>query len=193
MNLKEPRLHLFGLVVGRQGFGGWEPHVELCQPVLKSVDLSESQARRESFQEQAQSLLTQPVSARGGINPGLFGGRSGAFPNSYRHDGEDRFGWRVAEEDVDKGDHLQSLPQTHAVCQDTAKATTGLKPLQGLNQVIVQEPDPSNLTRSTQRSAGRRGPGPELPELWGQSGLGHSGYRPRQLARTATGTSPNPD
>lgn len=69
------------------------------------------------------------------------------FPNSYRHNGEDSFGWRVAEEDVDEGDHLQSFPQTHAVGQDTAKATAGLKPLQGLNQVIVQEPDPADLTR----------------------------------------------
>lgn len=73
------------------------------------------------------------------------------FPNSYRHNGKDSFGWRVAEEDVDEGDHLQSFPQTHAVGQDTAKATTGLKPLQGLNQVIIQEPDPADLTRDTQR------------------------------------------
>lgn len=57
----------------------------------------------------------------------------------------------MAEEDVDEGDHLQSFPQTHAVGQDTAKATTGLKPLQGLNQVIIQEPDPADLTRDTQR------------------------------------------
>lgn len=73
------------------------------------------------------------------------------FSNSYRHNGKDSFGWRVAEEDVDEGDHLQSFPQTHAVGQDTAKATTGLKPLQGLNQVIIQEPDPADLTRDTQR------------------------------------------
>lgn len=57
----------------------------------------------------------------------------------------------MAEEDVNKGDHLQSFPQTHAVGQDTAEATTGLKPLQGLNQVIIQEPDPADLTRDTQR------------------------------------------
>lgn len=76
---------------------------------------------------------------------------SGAFPNSYRHNGKDSFGWSVAEEDVDEGDNLQSFPQTHAVGQDTAKATTGLKPLQGLNQVIIQEPDPTNLTRNTHR------------------------------------------
>ena len=70
---------------------------------------------------------------------------SGAFPNTYRHNGKDGFGWRVAEEDIDEGDHLQSFPQSHAVGQDTAKATTGLKSLQGLNQVIIQEPDPTNL------------------------------------------------
>lgn len=57
----------------------------------------------------------------------------------------------MAEEDVDEGDHLQSFPETHAVRQDTAKAATGLKPFQGLNQVIIQEPDPANLTRNTQR------------------------------------------
>lgn len=162
VNLKEPRLDLFGLVVGWQGFGGWEPHVELCQPVLKSIDLSESQAQRESFKEQAQRAeLIQLVSAQEGINPGLFGGLSRAFRNSYRHNGKDRFGWRVAEEDVDEGDHLQSFSQTHAVGQDTAKTTTGLKPLQGLNQVIIQEPDPSNLTRNThkgQRASKDQGP-----------------------------------
>lgn len=76
---------------------------------------------------------------------------SGAFPNSYRHNGKDSFGWCVAEEDIDEGDHLQSFPQTHAVGQDTAKATTGLKPLQGLNQVIIQKPDPTNLTRDKHR------------------------------------------
>lgn len=60
-----------------------------------------------------------------------------AFPNSYRHNGKDCFGWRVTEEDVNEGDHLQGFPQAHAVGQDTAKATTGLKPLQGFNQVII--------------------------------------------------------
>lgn len=71
--------------------------------------------------------------------------------NSYRHNGKDSFGWRVAEEDVDEGDHLQSFPQTHAMGQDTAKATTGLKPLQGFNQIIIQEPDPTNLIKGKQR------------------------------------------
>lgn len=52
----------------------------------------------------------------------------------------------MAEENVNEGDHLQSFPQAHAVGQDTAKATTGLKSLQGLNQVIVEESDPTNLT-----------------------------------------------
>lgn len=47
----------------------------------------------------------------------------------------------------DEGDHLQSFPQTHAVGQDTAKATTGLKSLQGLNQVIVEESDPHQSDR----------------------------------------------
>lgn len=73
------------------------------------------------------------------------------LPHSYRHNSKDGFGWRVAEEDVHEGDHLQSFPETHAVRQDTAEAATGLKPLQGLNQIIIQEPDPANLTRNTQR------------------------------------------
>lgn len=67
----------------------------------------------------------------------------------------------MAEENIDEGDHLQSFPETHAVGQDTAKATTGLKPLQGLHQVIIQEPDPTNLTRSKRRQTSEG-----LAEIW---------------------------
>lgn len=53
----------------------------------------------------------------------------------------------VSEQDVYKGDDLQGLTQTHAVGQDTAQATAALIALQRLNQVIIQETDPTDLTR----------------------------------------------
>ena len=42
VNFKEPRLDFFRLIVSWKGFRSWEPHVELCQPVLQSINLSES-------------------------------------------------------------------------------------------------------------------------------------------------------
>lgn len=55
VNFKEPRLDFFRLVVSWKGFRSWEPHVELCQPILKSINLSESQVQKESLRGQAQS------------------------------------------------------------------------------------------------------------------------------------------
>lgn len=55
VNFKEARLHLLRLAVGWQGFGSWEPHVELRQPVLESINLSESQAQKKCFEEPAPS------------------------------------------------------------------------------------------------------------------------------------------
>lgn len=161
VNFKEARLDLLRLAVGWQGFGSWEPHVELCQPVLKSINLSESQARKSALRSQLRAELLQLFRARKG-SPSSSEGARWCLLNSYRHNGKDSFGWRVAEEDVDEGDHLQSFPQTHAVGQDTAKATTGLKPLQGLNQVIIQEPDPANLARNTHKCQ----EGWQRPGLW---------------------------
>lgn len=54
VNFKEARLDFFGLAVGGQGFRSGEPHVELCQPILKSINLSESQGQKESFKDPAQ-------------------------------------------------------------------------------------------------------------------------------------------
>jgi hypothetical protein len=47
VNFKEPRLDFFRLVISWKGFRSWKPHVELCQPVLKSINLSESQVQKE--------------------------------------------------------------------------------------------------------------------------------------------------
>lgn len=55
VNFKEARLDLLRLAVHWQGFRSWEPHVELRQPVLKSINLLESQAQKESFEEPAPS------------------------------------------------------------------------------------------------------------------------------------------
>lgn len=54
VDFKEARLDFFRLVVSWKGFRGWKPHVELCQPILKSVNLSGSQVQKESFKEPAQ-------------------------------------------------------------------------------------------------------------------------------------------
>lgn len=54
VNFKEARLDFFRLVVGGQGFRGGEPHVELCQPILKSINLSESQVQKDSFKDPAE-------------------------------------------------------------------------------------------------------------------------------------------
>ena len=52
----------------------------------------------------------------------------------------------VAEEDVNKRDNLQGFPQSHGVGQNAAEPRTGLKPRQTLDDVVVQEPDPSDLS-----------------------------------------------
>lgn len=62
----------------------------------------------------------------------------------------------VSEQDVYKGDDLQGLTQTHAVGQDTAKPTAALIALQRLHQVIIEEPDPTNLGREGGRERGRK-------------------------------------
>lgn len=51
VNFKEPRLDFFRLVVSWKGFRSWKPHVELCQPILKSINLSESQVQKEGFKK----------------------------------------------------------------------------------------------------------------------------------------------
>ena len=113
---------------------------------------TKQQTNKRAKRNKLKAGLIELFSTQQGINSDLlWGWLNNAFPNSYRHNGKDSFGWRVAEEDVNEGDHLQSFPQTHAVGQNTAKTTTGLKPLKRFNQVIIQEPDPTNLTKDKHR------------------------------------------
>lgn len=42
MNFEEPRLDFFWLAVSWEGFRSWEPHVELCQPILESINLRQA-------------------------------------------------------------------------------------------------------------------------------------------------------
>lgn len=53
----------------------------------------------------------------------------------------------ISQEDVDEGNDLQRLAQSHAVCQDASKATTGLISFQRLNEIIIEEPDSPNLRK----------------------------------------------
>lgn len=54
-------------------------------------------------------------------------------------------GLSVLQKDVNEGNDLQCLAQPHTVSKDATKATAGLIPLQGLNEVIVEKPDSPNL------------------------------------------------
>ena len=67
------------------------------------------------------------------------------YTATYRNDGEHGVGLRVFKQDIYKRDDLQGLAQAHAVGKDTAEATAALRPLQRLHQVIIQEPDPTDL------------------------------------------------
>jgi len=51
----------------------------------------------------------------------------------------------AAEEHVNECDHLQCLAETHAVSQDTAKTTACPTALQGLHNVVIQEPNTTDL------------------------------------------------
>ena len=56
-------------------------------------------------------------------------------------------GRSVTEEDVDKRDDLQGLPQPHGMSQDTAEPRAGMESGQTLYEVVVQEPDTTHLQR----------------------------------------------
>jgi hypothetical protein len=43
--------------------------------------------------------------------------------------------------------YLKSFAQPHGVSQNAAKASARFVPLQGLDNVVVQEPDATNLVR----------------------------------------------
>lgn len=66
VNFKEARLDLLRLAVGRQGFGSREPHFELRQPVLESVNLPESQAGKSAVRSQLRAELLSLFGARAG-------------------------------------------------------------------------------------------------------------------------------
>lgn len=67
--------------------------------------------------------------------------------DAYRYDGEHGVSLGVSEQGVDEGDDLQCFAQAHAVSKDTAKSAAAAEPLQRLNQIVVQETDPTNLMR----------------------------------------------
>lgn len=60
-------------------------------------------------------------------------------------DAEHLLGSRVAQQHVHEGHHLQRLAQAHAVRQDAAKATRGVKATHALHHVVKQEADAANL------------------------------------------------
>ena len=64
-----------------------------------------------------------------------------------RHDAQHLPAARVRQEDVDEGDHLEGLAETHAVRQDAAEALTSSEPFLRLDDVVVEEPDASDLVR----------------------------------------------
>ena len=61
------------------------------------------------------------------------------------YDDERRLGAGVTKEDIDEGDDLDRLAEPHAVRQDAAQSRARAEPLQGLDDVVVQEPDTSDL------------------------------------------------
>lgn len=65
-----------------------------------------------------------------------------------RHNAQDCLGRRIPKENIHKADHLDGLSQAHAVGKDAAKAHTVLVPRNGLHQVVIQEPNTTNLQKS---------------------------------------------
>lgn len=52
----------------------------------------------------------------------------------------------VSEQDVDEGDDLQCLAEAHTVSQNTAEPAAVAEALHRLDQVVIQETDPADLT-----------------------------------------------
>ena len=91
-----------------------------------------------STQTECQTLINVALSLHN-LDP--YNGVLELFEGLFTH----CFGLRVPEEDIDEGDHLQSLAEAHAVCQDATKATGDPEARQRLDEVIVQETDTANL------------------------------------------------
>ena len=68
-----------------------------------------------------------------------------------RHDAEHLPAARARKEDVDEGDDLEGLAEPHAVRQDASESLAATEPLLRLNDVVVQEPDASDLMRLCHR------------------------------------------
>lgn len=66
---------------------------------------------------------------------------------THRNNNQHSVSLSIPQQDVSEGNDLQGLPQPHAVSKDAAKATAGLIPLQGLNEVIVQKTNSTDLKR----------------------------------------------
>lgn len=84
---------------------------------------------------------------------------------SYRYDGEHGVSLGVSEEHVNEGDDLQRLAQAHAVGQDAAEPAAAAEALHRLHQVVVQEPDPTDLRgrrQERQESEAQRTRGTQL-------------------------------
>lgn len=64
---------------------------------------------------------------------------------SYRYDSEHSVSLGVSEQNVYEGDDLQCFSQTHAVSQDTAESISAAKALHWLHQVVVEEPNSTDL------------------------------------------------
>ena len=64
VNFKEPRLDFFRLVVSWKGFRSWEPHVELCQPVLKSINLQKVKSKKRVLGNKLRAELIRLFSAQ---------------------------------------------------------------------------------------------------------------------------------
>ena len=56
-----------------------------------------------------------------------------------------RLTWRVPEKHVTERHDLDGLSQTHGVGQDAAEALALVEPLGGLDDVVVQETDATDL------------------------------------------------
>lgn len=66
-------------------------------------------------------------------------------PCTYWDNGQHSVSLSILQQNINKGNDLQGLSQSHAVSKDTAKAATGFIPLQRLNKVIIKKSDTTNL------------------------------------------------
>lgn len=75
---------------------------------------------------------------------------STAETGPYGYNGQHGVSLGVSEQDVDERDDLQRFAKAHAVGQNTAEAAAVAEALHRLNQVVVQETDPTDLVTKRQ-------------------------------------------